>query len=312
MAARDWFRALQVPVLPVSVGPVVAGSLFGAGSNGGHLDALVMSLVLASVLAIQIAANLQKGLMESGDLAATPATPRSAFVFDAGAVRRLGLEVQVLRRLTIGAFGIGATLGLAVVAVRMDLTLLVLGVGGFVAAYSYSGAPFKLSYRGAGEVSTFLAFGPLMFIGAFYAQNPSVYTNTWLLGSLFGLFAAAISFARYFPPAAEDALKGKRTPVVRMGARQAGLVLDAILLGAVFLLVFVAAGFPWNPPWSPIDPNLVATFLIALTSGLVVKQLRSSDPRKVEGGVRTTVLLHLGFSIYMAALGYIGLAGAAS
>jgi 1,4-dihydroxy-2-naphthoate octaprenyltransferase len=312
MAARDWFRALQVPVLPVSAGPVIAGSLFGAASNGGHLDALVMALVLASVLAIQVAANIQKGLIESGDLAAAPATPRSTFVFDAGAVRRLGLEERALKRLTIGAFGLGAALGLAVVAVRMDLILLVLGLGGFVAAYSYSGAPFKLSYRGAGEVSTFLAFGPLMFIGAFYAQDPAFYANTILLGSLFGFFAAAISFARYFPPAAEDALKGKRTPVVRMGARPAGLVLDALLLGAVFLMLFVAARFPWNPPWSPMDPNLLATFLIALTSGFVVKQLRSTDPRKVEGGVRTTVLLHYGFSVYMAALGFIGLAGAPS
>jgi 1,4-dihydroxy-2-naphthoate octaprenyltransferase len=299
---------MQVPVLPVGVGPVVVGSLYGGLSFGATLDLPVLALVTASIVLIQGGANIQKGIVESRDLGATPARPTSSFVFDAGAVRRLGLDEDTLERLALGLFGSGAGLGLVVVAIRRDPLLLLLGLLGLVAAYSYSGAPFKLSYRGIGEVSTFLAFGPLMFSGAFYAQHPSI-TWWWLaVGSTFGFLAAAISFARYFPAQEEDSRKGKRTPVVRLGPRRALPIFAALVAGAgVLPAALPFAGLPVDQVLHRLQtmdlftlyslgPFLLGPVMTLLGGTVATLQLNSGQPGRVERGVRTTVVLHCAIS----------------
>lgn len=299
MSARDWVRALQVPVLPVSGAPVIVGSLAGAAVSGRALDVPVLILVLGSVLFIQAAANLQKGIVESRDLGTEPARPESAFVFDAGAVRRLGLRERSLRRLTVAFFATGAAWGLLVVAIRADLVLLLLGMGGFVAAYSYSGPPFKFSYRGLGEISTFFAFGPLMFAGAFYAQHPYLDLRLLPWGAIFGFLAAAISYARYFPPAAEDATKGKRTPVLRLGKRFAIVPYLLLLGGAASIMIGTALYYGQALVSSWFGVQFLSGLLTLAIGAIAARDLRSADVRRVERGVRSTVLLHFAVSLLL-------------
>src|SRR6185295_5657199 len=112
--------------------------------------------------------------------------------------------------------------------------------------------PLKLSYRGVGEIATFVAFGPLMVMGAFLAQYPPTNSNstapfdsgaiaaTILPGIAFGCLAAMVSLARYFPAVEEDRAKGKLTPVVRFGvgpSSLAALALGASCLAALFIFV---------------------------------------------------------------------------
>ncbi len=323
MSASDWFRALQVPVLPVSVGPALVGSLLGAGS-AGHLDAGVAVLVVLSLLLIQLAANLQKGLVESADLKETPARPGSAFVFDAGAVGRTGVGRARLRAATLGLFGAGGAVGVAVVLLRNDPVLLLFGGLGAALAYAYSAPPLKLSYRGVGEAATFVAFGPLMVWGAFRAQfnPPPTLPDPWfglatlapalLPGIAFGLLAAWVSFARYFPPQTEDRAKGKRTPVVRFGAaRSSAAVLGLALVAALVLSVWTrpyvgpCQGWSFAATVGGLDAVLVAAALSAAVLGsLSYRLLRASDPATVERGVAVAVVAHLLVSTLLAL--YIG------
>lgn len=307
MGAGDWFRALQVPVLSVGVGPVFVGTNLGA-MDAGRLDPLAFFFSVASVLAIQIGANLQKGLVESRDLPEPPSRPHSMFAFDAGAVLRVGWERGSLEKLAIGAFGAGAGFGLAVVALRADPLLLVIGLLGAFFAYSYSGAPLKLSYRGIGEVSTFMAFGPLMLWGAYRAQtgwpvaaligrHQSFITEqaAWL-GIAFGLMAAMISLGRYFPAREEDERKGKQTPVVRWGP-DVGLAMFVILWLA--LLWSLAAPFYTMPAYCPASGGGVPIYqpvpwlAVALPAGLAATiLLRVRGGRWAGAGVGVIVLAH--------------------
>lgn len=134
MRLRPWARALQVAMLPVGVGPVLVGSALGA-NWAGRLDVPVRIAAGSSILAIQMGANLQKGLVESAALGDAPATPQSAFVFDAGAALQLGLDEARLRRVLVAFHGAGALFGLAVVLLVRELWLLALGA---FFAYSYS------------------------------------------------------------------------------------------------------------------------------------------------------------------------------
>jgi 1,4-dihydroxy-2-naphthoate octaprenyltransferase len=308
VASREWFRALQLPVIPVSVGPAVVGSLAGAQSAGA-LDAPVFVLVTASLALIQIAANLQKGLVESADLPTEPRRPSSPFAFDAGAVLRVGVSRAALTRVMGGAFAAGALMGLLVVVLRRDPLLLLLGGAGAFLAYAYSGTPFKLSYRGVGEAATFATFGPLMLTGAAYAQHPSVSPAALWLGVAFGFFAAAISFARYFPAEDDDRARGKRTPVVRFGRARAAWGLAALFLGGAVALATGGAALAA----SAFVPSLVVAAAL-VTAGafgnLAVRGLRSNDPARIERGVAATVINHLVISACISALLAAFLAGA--
>lgn len=325
MGARDWFRALQVPVLPVSAGPAVVGGLVGARVSG-TLDVPVLLLVATSLVAVQVGANLQKGLVESADSPTAPRRPRSAFVFDAGAVRRTGASDRSLRRVMYACYGGGAALGVLVVALTSDVRLLVFGGLGALLAFSYSGPPLRLSYRGVGEVSTFLAFGPITVLGAALAQESAFLdldpwvtwdhprnhvTFTVLLGTAMGALAALISFARYFPAAAEDRQKGKRTPVVRLGAPAASLVflLIAIFGAASFYLTAGGHALPgpydcWPTASVVQSLGLGATALVCagllLAAGAAAAYYLPRGGRACERAVALTVLLHMALSAIVA------------
>jgi 1,4-dihydroxy-2-naphthoate octaprenyltransferase len=275
-------------------------------------------VVVASVLAIQVGANIHKGLVESTALGEAPARPRSAFVFDAGAVRRLGFTDARLRPLMQGMYGAGALLGLVAVAMVREPALLLFGALGGFFAYSYSGKPLRLSFRGLGEIATFLAFGPIMLVGAAVAQYPPLLASfspaEWsallnpvpvLLGygAAFGFLAALISFARYFPPLAEDAKKGKRTPVVILGQRRGAFLFLALALGAAGAFALTAqalvpfyacvGGVAAAERLGPLNLLSLSAALTALVGLFGLRVFPSGSPRRVEGAVAATVLLHI-------------------
>lgn len=325
MSAGDWFRALQVPVLPVSVGPALVGGLVGARLQGAA-DGPVLFLVVASLVVVQVGANIHKGIVESRDLAAAPARPASAFVFDAGAVRRTGAGDRSLLRLMYGAYATGAALGLAVVAATGDWRLLVFGGLGAFLAYSYSGPPLKLSYKGLGEVSTFLAFGPVTFVGAALAQYPDLFgavpllppgdtanplAFAVLLGCALGAMTAMISFARYFPAADEDRAKGKRTPVVRLGVGRASAVYLVIAsVAAACFFVTASSGMvvgqslcpprtgPWQVYYYPMVGMVSAA--AALAVGLFGSWSFPAGGRRATGAVAMAVVAHVAVSALLA------------
>ena len=82
--------------------------------------------------------------------------------------------------------------GLGLVALTQSLPLLAFGVAGFVLAWSYSSPPLKLSYRGIGELSTFLAFGPIMTVGATVAFGTNGILGSFLASLILGFLAAGI------------------------------------------------------------------------------------------------------------------------
>src|SRR5256886_17613386 len=116
---------------------------------------------------------------------------------------------EVLRLARIG-FGIGIGAGLLLVVLTKNPVLLAFGLAGAILAWSYSSPPLQLSYRGIGELSTFLAFGPVMTVGATVAFGGAGLRESAFASVVLGFLASAISFARYFPNREEDASKGKR------------------------------------------------------------------------------------------------------
>ena len=131
---------------------------------------------------------------------------------------------------------IGCTVGAALVA-RGDATVAAtLGLM-LVLAWGYSAPPLRLCARGLGELATAVVVTVLVPWLGFYVQAPEL-AGSRLLGLAIvplALLQFAMLLAIELPDAAGDAATGKRTLVVRLGARRAS---------ALYMTV-VALAFAW-------------------------------------------------------------------
>jgi len=136
----------------------------------------------------------------------------------------------------------GAALGGAAV--------LALGLAGFLCGYFYTAPPLRLSYRGFGEATIGLSFGPLTVAGVYFVQagRLGVEALEALVASIpLGLLVAAIVFVNEFPDRAADGAAGKRTLVVRLPLRTALTGYSALVL-APFAIVAAAILLGLLPP----------------------------------------------------------------
>jgi 1,4-dihydroxy-2-naphthoate octaprenyltransferase len=219
-----WIRASQAVLFEASIVPACVGTA-AAVAAGSPFHSAYLALILVSLLAIQAGANLLKGYYEAEGRSVPPASAGSWIAFDSGAAAGLARDARNVLRVAWACIVIGVVAGLALVALTRSLLLLAFGVAGFWLAWSYSSPPLKLSYRGIGEFSTFLAFGPIMTLGATVAFGTAGLQASFLASLILGFLAAAISYSRYFPNEREDHAKGKRTPVTILGPRRSASLL---------------------------------------------------------------------------------------
>ena len=125
--------------------------------------------------------------------------------------------------------------------------LLWTGVCGIALGVFYTLGPFRLSYRGWGDVAVMLGFGPVIVLGAQYVQQQALQPQTlWtplpalLISVPLALLVGLILFINSFQDYQADRAVGKRTWVVRTA--EGGAVADYRkpfrIYAAVMLLTF--------------------------------------------------------------------------
>lgn len=231
-------RALRAYSFPLSVLPVFVVTAAVSRPSGWHWGVLLVSA--AGVVLLHAAGNLLNDY----------------FDFRSGVDRKVdGDEGRPGRLLVRGElsprdvlFEALACLLLAVPAAAYLLwqcgpALLWFGGAAVLMLYAYTGAPFRLKYRALGEPVIFAVFGPLLLVGAAYAQ-----TGRWEWGALFlsvpvGLATTAVVLGNNIRDVEEDGEGCVRTLVHRMGGRAARLIYALLVLAPpAMVAALVAAG----------------------------------------------------------------------
>ncbi len=99
--------------------------------------------------------------------------------------------------------------------------LLWFGLAAALALYAYTGPPFRLKYRALGEMLIFLVFGPLLTVGAAYAQTGGFEWLALVLSVPVGVVTTAVLLGNNIRDMEEDRAAGVRTLAHSMGARAA-------------------------------------------------------------------------------------------
>jgi 1,4-dihydroxy-2-naphthoate octaprenyltransferase len=98
--------------------------------------------------------------------------------------------------------------------------LVLIGAAGLCVGWAYSAPPFKLQARGLGEFGITGAW-TLVVVGADFVERGQFSFLPLAAGLGFALLVANVLYINQFPDLRADALAGKRTLVVRLGAANA-------------------------------------------------------------------------------------------
>jgi 1,4-dihydroxy-2-naphthoate polyprenyltransferase len=189
---------------------------------------------------------------------------------------------------------LSAAIGLVLIAVR-GWPMLLFGLIGLVAGYSYTGPPFQFKFHALAVPFVFFLMGPLMVLGSYYAITGG-YDPVALYASIpIGLLVAAILHANEWRDISEDARAGITTLSGRIGARRAHYVYIALVVGAYLVIGLTAIGH--------LVP--ISTLLVVLSLPIFVAALQASE-LGATGQVRAlsmidlrTARLHLYFGAFL-------------
>ncbi len=123
--------------------------------------------------------------------------------------------------------------GLALVVMRGEATLSLLGAGAFFVLF-YT---WPLKYIGLGEVAVILVWGPLMVGGGYYVITGTISPSVIIASLPVALAATTVLFGKHTDKLEADAAKGIRTMPVLLGETNARYATIGMLT-AQYLLVF--------------------------------------------------------------------------
>lgn len=231
----QWIAGARPRTLPAAATPIIVGS--GAAANIGEFHLGYALLALGVALALQVGVNYANDYSDG---------IRGTDENRVGPLRLTGSRLALassVRNASFIALGVGAVLGLALVALTGTWWLLAVGAAAIAAAWLYTGGRSPYGYRGLGEVGVFVFFGLVAVLGTTYTQATTI---TWPAGFgavAVGLLACAILMVNNIRDIPTDSLAGKRTLAVRMGDFRARRVYVAMIWVPIVLAL---ACMPWS------------------------------------------------------------------
>ncbi len=247
----QWIEGARLRTLPAAVAPVLVGT--GAAAQLGSAS------VARALLAAGVALSLQVGVNFANDysdgIRGTDLNRVGPMRLTASGAARPG-QVRVAGLL---ALGVGAVLGLVLVALTGRWWLLVVGALAIAAAWFYTGGRRPYGYLGLGEVGVFVFFGLVAVLGTTYTQADRI---SWpaVAGAVgIGLLACALLTVNNIRDVPGDALSGKRTLAVRIGEHRARRVYVWLLASA--LLVGLACAV--------VAPGVLLLLLLVAPAGVL-------------------------------------------
>ena len=271
--AQLWMAAIKPPMYAVAVMPICVGSAAAYVQTGAfHLP--TFATFAFSAILILVWENLTNDVFD-----ADTGIDRNKHHSLVNLTRNRSLIFALANvALLAGILGVaGITLH------QKDTTVLILVLSCCALGYLYQGPPFRLGYKGLGEILCFLSFGPLAVGAAYYSQiksaqiqlaqiasvtEPAAHWQIWswqawheslwnaqvwnwhspLLpaATLVGITTTLVLFCSHFHQVEDDLKAGKRSPIVRLGTQKGAQVLTAacLLTGFIWLAARIQGGFP--------------------------------------------------------------------
>jgi len=292
------FFAARPKFFTACILPVFVGSSLGYLS-AGTFNAQLFILATLAIIFIHAGANLANDYYDyksRNDLLnknLTPFSGGSCFIPNG----LLPPQVVIIEALI--ALALGALLGLWIAYLTKSSIILTIGIIGISGAFFYTAPPFKLGYRGLGEVIIALLFGLFPVYAAYYLQTRVLDYKPLMPALIVSILIFEIILINEFPDLPADKAVNKKTLPVLLGIPIAAMIYKLFLVTA-----YCFAGIMLFKQKLYIPAIL---FFITLPLGIsAIKYANKNDLAKPQYTTpnRLTVLLHL-FGCLALTVGFI-------
>jgi 1,4-dihydroxy-2-naphthoate octaprenyltransferase len=291
---KAWFRALRAHFLTATVAPVLVGT-GAAWYVARSFDLLPFVLALVGGALVHLGANMSNDYFDWKSETDNLNTAGSEYSGGSRVIQEGLIPARQILTAALACISVGSVIGIVLVVKLRSIPLLLIGMAGVFFAYSYTGAPFRLGYKGFAEILNGLSFGPVIALGSFAVQAP-LWSTTALLASIPpGFLLALLLVINEFPDHDSDRAAGKRTIVVILGKRRA-LAFYQAGLGVPFVLVAALVLGGLFPAWTLLS---LASFPFAVRA-FAVSRAHYDDPARVVGANMATFFLHISFNLLLA------------
>ena len=246
-----WLAAIKPPMYTVAIIPITVGSAV-AYSQTHSIDLNILRTFLGAAIAIIAWMNISNDVFDS-DTGID--VNKAESIVNLTGNRNLMFWLGNLC-LLVGLVGIGS-----IAWGQQDLTVVEIVLLCCLLGYTYQGPPFRLGYKGLGEVICTICFGPLALSAAYYSQTQSWSIANLTASIIIGISTSLILFCSHFHQVKDDLAAGKLSPIVRMGTEMGARVLQWSTASIYIVTAFgvISKLFP------------IATLLILLSLPLAVK-----------------------------------------
>jgi len=220
--------------------PMIVGAAFAFG-NSGKFDLYWFLVALIAVYCIEIGKNAVNEYVDylSGVDRFVSPDKRTPFSGGKKTVVDGKLTLTEVVIIAIVTFLIAGGIGLYIISFK-EISVLWIGIAGILLSIIYSIPPFKLAYRGLGEITVGLTFGPLIVLGVYCLQTGKVDLSALLISIPIGVQIANVLWINQFPDYEADLRGNKRNWVVRLGKQRSVKIFAILFLIAYSWFILLA------------------------------------------------------------------------
>ena len=240
---KIWFRATRPFSFSGSIIPVILGAVLAVKQNGFSLVYFVLSLV--GIVILHAGVNLISDYNDYTNKVDTKdALGSSGVIFE----KLLTAEeiLKVGKIFLIIAFALGLSLSFI-----RGWGIFLFGMIGILGGYFYTGKPFKLKYRGFGDLLVFLLFGPLLIMGSYYIHTHTITLSTFYVSIPTGLLTTAILHANNIRDIFHDKKAKIKTLAIIVGESIAKKIYFGLIIFS-YISVLIMVLYEIIPYWSLI------------------------------------------------------------
>ncbi|MES2617430.1 MAG: 1,4-dihydroxy-2-naphthoate octaprenyltransferase [Bacteroidota bacterium] len=219
MSVGVWIKAARLRTLPLAIAGIVSGNWM-AYVETGHINKSILGWSLLTAVLLQVLSNFAN---DYGDFVNGADTDERTDRMMASGKISIAQMKQAILILIIGTLISGITLlgiGIGFFSFTFFIMLL-LGIGGILAAYFYTAGKNPYGYIGLGDVSVFLFFGYLAVGGTYYLQTTTLTSPVWWVATAIGCLSVGVLNVNNMRDISSDSSKNKITVAVKLGFKNA-------------------------------------------------------------------------------------------
>lgn len=236
-----WLQAARLKFLPQGIFPVfIAGA---AAYAAGVFNPLYFIVAVLAAAAVQIGLTMFNDTLDfqyGTDKGTSDA--KNPFSGGSGVLTSGCIKPKQAMSVIVGLYVFALLCGIYFAFAVGIESLYIAGLGAFV-SIAYSAKPFRLAYRGLGELAMLIGYGPVLTAWAYYVHAGTVTTDIILAGIIPGLCMWTMILINEIPDYAEDKAAGKKNLTYRLTPEGSkNLFIASLAAIYVYIAILIAAG----------------------------------------------------------------------